>query len=55
MYFRCRKQLIKAMFYPEYIDMETDALGSTMEEKARDFLTGELHTHINDAIDSLCK
>ncbi|XP_078147687.1 E3 ubiquitin/ISG15 ligase TRIM25 [Centroberyx gerrardi] len=51
---QCRRQLRKTMFYPEYIDMETDVLGATMEEEMIKFLKVELHSPVIAAIDSLC-
>nr|XP_040038400.1 E3 ubiquitin/ISG15 ligase TRIM25 isoform X2 [Gasterosteus aculeatus aculeatus] len=50
---RCRKQLRKNMFYPEYVDMETEVLGVMMEEEMRKFLDEELASHIVSAINSL--
>ncbi|KAF3837299.1 hypothetical protein F7725_004763, partial [Dissostichus mawsoni] len=52
---QCRKQLRKNMFYPEYVDMETEVLGVMMEEEMRKFLDEELPCHIVAAINSLCK
>lgn len=43
------------MFYPEYVDMETDVLVAMMEEEMRKFLDDELPCHIVSAIHSLCK
>ncbi|KAM4537351.1 E3 ubiquitin/ISG15 ligase TRIM25 isoform 1-T2 [Odontesthes bonariensis] len=51
---QCRRQLRKNMFYPEYVDMETDVLGVMMEEEMRKFLEEELPCHIVAAINSLC-
>ncbi|KAM7377077.1 hypothetical protein PAMA_013724 [Pampus argenteus] len=51
---QCRRQLRKTMFYPEYVDMETDVLGVMMEEEMRKFLDEELPCHIVAAINSLC-
>lgn len=53
--FRCRRQLRKNMFYPEYVDMETEVLGVMMEEEMRKFLDEELPCHIVAAISSVCK
>uniref|UniRef100_A0A3P8R121 E3 ubiquitin/ISG15 ligase TRIM25-like n=1 Tax=Astatotilapia calliptera TaxID=8154 RepID=A0A3P8R121_ASTCA len=53
--FPYRRQLRKNMFYPEYVDMETEGVGMTMEEEMRKFLEEELRPHISDAINSLCK
>lgn len=53
--FSYRRQLRKNMFYPEYVDMETEGVGMTMEEEMRKFLEDELRSHIIDAINSLCK
>ncbi|KAL6118375.1 uncharacterized protein ACO6RY_03186 [Pungitius sinensis] len=50
---QCRKQLKKNMFYPEYVDMETEVLGVMMEEEMRKFLDEELPCHIVSAINSL--
>uniref|UniRef100_A0A3P9K714 E3 ubiquitin/ISG15 ligase TRIM25-like n=1 Tax=Oryzias latipes TaxID=8090 RepID=A0A3P9K714_ORYLA len=49
-----RRQLRKTMFYPEYVDMETELLGVMMEEEMRKFLEEELPCHIVAAITSLC-
>lgn len=43
------------MFYPEYVDMETELLGVMMEEEMRKFLEEELPCHIVAAITSLCR
>lgn len=43
------------MFYPEYVDMETEVLGVMMEEEMRKFLDEELPCHIVAAISSVCK
>lgn len=43
------------MFYPEYVDMETDVLVAMMEEEMRKFLEEELPCHVVAAIHSLCK
>ncbi|XP_067436401.1 E3 ubiquitin/ISG15 ligase TRIM25 [Thunnus thynnus] len=51
---QCRRQLRKNMFYPEYIDMETEVLGVMMEDEMRKFLDEELPCHIVAAINSLC-
>ncbi|XP_054457532.1 E3 ubiquitin/ISG15 ligase TRIM25 isoform X2 [Anoplopoma fimbria] len=51
---QCRRQLRKNMFYPEYVDMETEVLGVMMEEEMRKFLDEELPCHIVAAINSLC-
>ncbi|XP_022078037.1 E3 ubiquitin/ISG15 ligase TRIM25 [Acanthochromis polyacanthus] len=51
---QCRRQLRKNMFYPEYVDMETEVLGVMMEEEMRKFLDEELPCHIGAAINSLC-
>ncbi|KAM6909458.1 E3 ubiquitin/ISG15 ligase TRIM25 [Xenentodon cancila] len=51
---QCRRQLRKNMFYPEYVDMETEVLGVIMEEEMRKFLDEELPCHIVAAINSLC-
>ncbi|XP_028993665.1 E3 ubiquitin/ISG15 ligase TRIM25 [Betta splendens] len=52
---QCRRQLRKNMFYPEYIDMETDVLVAMMEEEMRKFLDEELPCHVVAAIHSLCQ
>ncbi|XP_024143972.1 E3 ubiquitin/ISG15 ligase TRIM25 [Oryzias melastigma] len=49
-----RRQLRKTLFYPEYVDMETELLGVMMEEEMRKFLEEELPCHIVAAITSLC-
>ncbi|KAM6895109.1 uncharacterized protein PEZ65_022630 isoform 1-T1 [Lycodopsis pacificus] len=51
---QCRKQLRKIMFYPEYVDTETEVLGVMMEEEMRKFLDEELPCHIAAAINSVC-
>ncbi|XP_047433618.1 E3 ubiquitin/ISG15 ligase TRIM25 [Mugil cephalus] len=51
---QCRRQLRKNMFYPEYVDMETEVLGVMMEEEMRKFLDEELACHIVATINSLC-
>lgn len=51
---QCRRQLRKNMFYPEYIDMETEVLGVMMDDEMRKFLDEELPCHIVAAINSLC-
>lgn len=43
------------MFYPEYVDMETDIVGMLMEGEMRKFLDEELSCHIMAAISNLCK
>lgn len=43
------------MFYPEYIDMETEVLGVMMEDEMRKFLDEDLPCHIVAAVNSLCK
>lgn len=50
---QCRRQLRKNMFYPEYVEMETEILGIRMEEEMSKFLD-ELPCHIVTAINSLC-
>ncbi|KAG7239273.1 hypothetical protein INR49_029375, partial [Caranx melampygus] len=44
----------KNMFYPEYVDMETEVLVTMMEEEMRKFLDDELPCHIVAAINSMC-
>ncbi|KAM9335526.1 E3 ubiquitin/ISG15 ligase TRIM25 [Symphorus nematophorus] len=51
---QCRRQLRKNMFYPEYVDMETEVLGVMMEEEMRKFLEEELPNHIVSVISTLC-
>ncbi|XP_034713049.1 E3 ubiquitin/ISG15 ligase TRIM25 [Etheostoma cragini] len=51
---QCRRQLRKDMYYPEYVDMETEVLGVMMEDEMRKFLDEELPCHIVAAINSLC-
>ncbi|KAK2862900.1 hypothetical protein Q5P01_002433 [Channa striata] len=51
---QCRRQLRKNMFYPEYVDMETEVLVAMMEEEMRKFIDDELPCHIVAAIHSLC-
>lgn len=43
------------MFYPEYIDMETEALGVMMEMEMRKFLDEDLQSYITNAISVMCK
>lgn len=43
------------MFYPEYVDMETEVLGVMMEAELKKFLDEELPCHVIAAISSLCK
>lgn len=43
------------MFYPEYVDMETEVLVTMMEDEMRKFLDDELPCHIVSAINSMCK
>ncbi|XP_070849773.1 E3 ubiquitin/ISG15 ligase TRIM25 [Chaetodon trifascialis] len=50
---QCYRKLRKSMFYPEYVDMETDVVGVMMEGEMRNFLE-ELPCHILPAISSLC-
>uniref|UniRef100_A0A1A7WW50 E3 ubiquitin/ISG15 ligase TRIM25-like n=1 Tax=Iconisemion striatum TaxID=60296 RepID=A0A1A7WW50_9TELE len=50
---QCRRQLRKNMFYPEYVEMETDILGVRMEEEMGKLLD-DLPCHIVTAINSLC-
>ncbi|KAK7910406.1 hypothetical protein WMY93_015090 [Mugilogobius chulae] len=52
---QCRRQLRKDLFYPEYVDMETEVLGVMMEDEMRKFLDEELPCHITAAINSLCQ
>ncbi|TNN49882.1 E3 ubiquitin/ISG15 ligase TRIM25 [Liparis tanakae] len=47
---QCRRQLRKRMFYPEYVDMETDVLGVMMEEEMRKFVDQDLPLYIIAAI-----
>ncbi|XP_028261124.1 E3 ubiquitin/ISG15 ligase TRIM25 isoform X2 [Parambassis ranga] len=51
---QCRRQLRKNMFYPEYVDMDTEVIGVMMEEEMRKFLEEELMCHVSSAINSLC-
>ncbi|XP_034412736.1 E3 ubiquitin/ISG15 ligase TRIM25 [Cyclopterus lumpus] len=51
---QCRRQLRKNMFYPEYVDMETEVLGLMIEEEMRKFIEEDLQSHIVAAINSLC-
>uniref|UniRef100_A0A096MBN0 E3 ubiquitin/ISG15 ligase TRIM25-like n=1 Tax=Poecilia formosa TaxID=48698 RepID=A0A096MBN0_POEFO len=51
---QCRRQLRKNMFYPEYVEMETEILGIRMEEEMTKFLD-DLPCHIVAAINSLCE
>nr|XP_046237129.1 E3 ubiquitin/ISG15 ligase TRIM25 [Scatophagus argus]XP_046237130.1 E3 ubiquitin/ISG15 ligase TRIM25 [Scatophagus argus]XP_046237131.1 E3 ubiquitin/ISG15 ligase TRIM25 [Scatophagus argus]XP_046237132.1 E3 ubiquitin/ISG15 ligase TRIM25 [Scatophagus argus]XP_046237133.1 E3 ubiquitin/ISG15 ligase TRIM25 [Scatophagus argus]XP_046237134.1 E3 ubiquitin/ISG15 ligase TRIM25 [Scatophagus argus] len=51
---QCRRQLRKNLFYPEYVDMETELLGGMMEVEMRKFLDEELQCHIIASISNLC-
>ncbi|KAK5848249.1 hypothetical protein PBY51_005880 [Eleginops maclovinus] len=51
---QCRRKLRKNMFYPEYVDMETEVIHVMMEEEMRKFLAEELPFHIIAVINSLC-
>ncbi|XP_049424532.1 E3 ubiquitin/ISG15 ligase TRIM25 isoform X2 [Epinephelus fuscoguttatus] len=51
---QCRRQLRKNMFYPEYVDMETEVLGVMMEEEMRKFVEEELPCQIVAVINTLC-
>ncbi|XP_072314961.1 E3 ubiquitin/ISG15 ligase TRIM25 [Eucyclogobius newberryi] len=50
----CRRQLRKDLFYPEYVDMETELLGVMMDGEMRKFLDEELPCRISATIVSLC-
>ncbi|XP_026154999.1 E3 ubiquitin/ISG15 ligase TRIM25 isoform X2 [Mastacembelus armatus] len=50
---QCRKQLRKNMFYPEYIDLDSEVLVVKMKEESRRFINDELACHIVDVINSL--
>uniref|UniRef100_H3C173 Uncharacterized protein n=1 Tax=Tetraodon nigroviridis TaxID=99883 RepID=H3C173_TETNG len=52
---RCRRLLRRNMFYPEYVDMETEALGVVMEMEMRKFLDEGLQSSITNAISAMCK
>ncbi|XP_034020620.1 E3 ubiquitin/ISG15 ligase TRIM25 isoform X2 [Thalassophryne amazonica] len=49
-----KQQLKKTLFYPEYVNMMTDCLETTMEEEMHTFLQDELASHIIVAINTLC-
>ncbi|XP_035004063.2 E3 ubiquitin/ISG15 ligase TRIM25 [Hippoglossus stenolepis] len=51
---QCRRQLRRNMFYPEYVDMETEVLVAMMEEEMRKFLDDELQCSIVSALNSMC-
>ncbi|CAL8326294.1 unnamed protein product [Lota lota] len=50
---QCRRQLRKSMFYPEYVDMETDALGDAMNQEMIQFLEVQLQSLIIAAVEHL--
>lgn len=52
--FSCRRQLKKNLFYPEYVEMETEILGMKMEAEMDKFLD-EFPHQIVTTINSLCK
>lgn len=41
------------MFYPEYVGMETEALGVVMEVEMRKFLDEDFQSHITSAIGAM--
>lgn len=43
------------MFYPEYVDMETEALEVMMEMEMRKFLDEDLQSYVTNAISTMCK
>uniref|UniRef100_A0A3Q0RJR6 Uncharacterized protein n=1 Tax=Amphilophus citrinellus TaxID=61819 RepID=A0A3Q0RJR6_AMPCI len=46
----CHYQTLrKNLFYPEYVDMETEGVGMMMEEEMRKFLDDELRCYVSDA------
>ncbi|KAG7257164.1 hypothetical protein CRUP_006033 [Coryphaenoides rupestris] len=47
------RQLRKSMFYPEYVDMETDSLRDAMSNDMARFLEVQLQSLIMDALDQL--
>ncbi|XP_058482050.1 E3 ubiquitin/ISG15 ligase TRIM25 isoform X1 [Solea solea] len=51
---QCRRQLRKNMFYPEYVDMETEVLGAMMDDEMTKFLNEDLHRHIVAALNDMC-
>lgn len=52
---QCRRQLRKTLYYPDYVDLDKEALSVMMEGEMRRFLDEELPCHITAAINSLCK
>jgi hypothetical protein len=52
---RCRRQLRRNLFYPEYVDMETDALGDAMNREMIQFLEVTLQSLIIAAVEHLRK
>lgn len=55
MCFRCRRLLRKNIFYPEYVDMETEKMQGLMEMEMRKLLDEDLYCYINTAINTMCK
>ncbi|CAF97007.1 unnamed protein product [Tetraodon nigroviridis] len=51
---QCRRLLRRNMFYPEYVDMEMEALGVVMEMEMRKFLDEGLQSYITNAISAMC-
>lgn len=43
------------MFYPEYVDMETDGLAVAMELESRKLLDTDLPGYITNAINVMCQ
>lgn len=43
------------MFYPEYVDMETEGLEVIMELEMRKFLDEDLQSYVTNAISTMCK
>ncbi|XP_030193652.1 E3 ubiquitin/ISG15 ligase TRIM25 [Gadus morhua] len=50
---QCRRQLRRNLFYPEYVDMETDALGDAMNREMIQFLEVTLQSLIIAAVEHL--
>lgn len=52
---RCRRQLRKTLFYPEYVDMDREQLGAAMEEEMKKFIKEEMPSLIMGTVYNLCK
>ncbi|KAJ3585305.1 hypothetical protein NHX12_014026 [Muraenolepis orangiensis] len=50
---QCCRQLRKSMFYPEYVDLETDALSDAISQEMMQFLEVQLQTLLFATLDHL--